>query len=116
MYEVYDKIAPHFSHTRYKAWPMIQSFLNEDLEDGDIVMDIGCGNGKYMGVNPKLHMIGTDRSMGLIETASDKNEDFQLFGADSLYLPVRASTCDAFISIAVIHHFSNTNIRHRSIS
>jgi len=23
VYEVYDKIAPHFSNTRYKPWPQI---------------------------------------------------------------------------------------------
>jgi ubiquinone/menaquinone biosynthesis C-methylase UbiE len=69
VYEVYDRIAPHFSHTRYKPWPKIEKFLNEELKDGDIVLDIGCGNGKYMGVNPNLLMIGTDRSMGLIKTA-----------------------------------------------
>lgn len=23
VYQVYDKIAPHFSHTRYKPWPKI---------------------------------------------------------------------------------------------
>jgi tRNA (uracil-5-)-methyltransferase TRM9 len=40
------------------------------MKDGDIVMDVGCGNGKYMGVNPNLFMIGTDRSMGLLKTAS----------------------------------------------
>ena len=51
-------------------------------------------------------MIGTDRSMGLIKTASEKNQDYQLFGADSLYLPMRSGVCDGFISIAVIHHFS----------
>lgn len=69
VYEVYDRIAPHFSHTRYKPWPKIEKFLNQELKDGDIVLDIGCGNGKYMGVNPNLLMIGTDRSMGLIKTA-----------------------------------------------
>ena len=51
VYEVYDKIAPHFSHTRYKPWPKIQKFLNQ-LEPGSVVFDVGCGNGKYMGVNP----------------------------------------------------------------
>jgi len=71
------------------------------------VLDIGCGNGKYMGVNPNLFMVGTDRSMGLIKTASEKNQSYQLFGADSLYLPLRSGTFDGFISIAVIHHFSN---------
>ena len=40
VYEVYDKIAPHFSHTRYKAWPKIESFLN-NLPIGSFVADIG---------------------------------------------------------------------------
>jgi len=29
VYEVYEKIAPHFSNTRYKPWPKIAKFLNE---------------------------------------------------------------------------------------
>ena len=68
VYEVYEKIAPHFSNTRYKPWPMIVEHLNS-LPDGSIVADVGCGNGKYLGVNPKLHMIGTDRSFNLIGCA-----------------------------------------------
>jgi hypothetical protein len=28
VYEVYEKIAPHFSNTRYKPWPNIARFLN----------------------------------------------------------------------------------------
>jgi len=27
VYDVYDKIAPHFSHTRYKPWPKVKQFL-----------------------------------------------------------------------------------------
>lgn len=53
VYEVYEKIAPHFSNTRYKPWPNVVKFLNE-LPDCSIVADVGCGNGKYLGVNPKL--------------------------------------------------------------
>lgn len=114
VYEVYDKIAPHFSHTRYKPWPKIEAFLNE-LEPGSLVFDVGCGNGKYLGVNPHLLMVGTDRSIGLLKTAREKEENYQLFAADSLSLPLREETCDAFISIAVIHHFSNDQQRHRAI-
>lgn len=50
VYEIYDKIAPHFSHTRYKPWPKIEKFLT-DLELGSLVADVGCGNGKYLGVS-----------------------------------------------------------------
>lgn len=40
VYKTYEKIAPHFSSTRYKAWPKIEKFLNE-LPFGSIVADIG---------------------------------------------------------------------------
>ncbi len=53
VYDVYEKIAPHFSNTRYKPWPRIAQFL-DSLEIGSIVADIGCGNGKYLGVNKDI--------------------------------------------------------------
>ena len=75
VYEVYEKIAPHFSNTRYKPWPRVQQFL-EELPAGSIVADVGCGNGKYMGVGEdKLFTIGTDRSFNLIELAKKKSEN-----------------------------------------
>ena len=110
VYEVYEKIAPHFSNTRYKPWPKIASFLNSQ-EDGAIVADIGCGNGKYLGVNPKIQMIGTDRSFNLIGCARERNQGFQTFVADSLLLPMRSDSVDSIISIAVVHHFSTDSLR-----
>ena len=35
VYDVYEKIAPHFSNTRYKPWPQVQEFL-ESLPEGSI--------------------------------------------------------------------------------
>ena len=43
VYEVYDKIAPHFSSTRYKPWPRIKEFL-EKIPDGSFVADVGRKN------------------------------------------------------------------------
>jgi len=40
VYKTYEKIAPHFSSTRHKAWPKIASFLT-DLPFGSIVADVG---------------------------------------------------------------------------
>ena len=75
VYDVYEKIAPHFSNTRYKPWPKIADFLN-NLPQGSIVADVGCGNGKYLGVNPNVQMIGTDRSFNLIGCARERNLNF----------------------------------------
>ncbi|KAK4049912.1 tRNA methyltransferase, has a role in tRNA modification [Microbotryomycetes sp. JL221] len=45
---VYDLIAQDFSRTRHSRWPFVERFL-DSLEPGSIVLDAGCGNGKYLG-------------------------------------------------------------------
>ena len=66
VYDVYEKIAPHFSNTRYNPWPKVENFLRE-IEKGSFVADIGCGNGKYLGCNSEIFTVGTDRSFNLID-------------------------------------------------
>jgi alkylated DNA repair protein alkB family protein 8 len=66
VYDVYEKIAPHFSNTRYKPWGKVQEYL-ESLPPGTLNLDIGCGNGKYLEINKEnIFTIGTDRSFNLI--------------------------------------------------
>jgi ubiquinone/menaquinone biosynthesis C-methylase UbiE len=59
VYKVYDFIAPHFSETRYKPWPVVVQFL-ESFQKYSFIADVGCGNGKYFGVNPNIEMFGSD--------------------------------------------------------
>lgn len=40
VHSVYEKIAPYFNDSRYRAWPKVRQFL-VDLEPGSIVADIG---------------------------------------------------------------------------
>ena len=114
VYEVYEKIAPHFSHTRYKPWPKVVEFLSS-LPKFSVVGDVGCGNGKYLSSVQDLITIGTDRSFNLSKIAFDKNPKSNLFVADSLELPLKDNCLDAAISIAVIHHFSNDKMRLKAI-
>jgi alkylated DNA repair protein alkB homolog 8 len=115
VYEVYEKIAPHFSKTRYKPWPKVQEFL-ESLPEGSINCDVGCGNGKYLGVNNKnIFSIGTDRSFNLIGIARELNPGSQNFVCNSLNLSLRSNAFDSVISIAVIHHFSTKVLRIKAI-
>lgn len=114
VYKTYDKIAPHFSSTRYKAWPKIEAFL-KGLEKWSIVADIGCGNGKYLGVNPDLLMLGSDRSVSFVEICKNRDSNTQVFSADGLKLPLRSETVDHTISVAVVHHFSTRQLRIQAI-
>lgn len=76
VYEVYEKIAPHFSKTRYKPWPKVDEFMNS-LDSGSIVLDVGCGNGKYLGCNAaNLFNVGTDRCFNFIDICKEKNINY----------------------------------------
>ncbi|KAK2055648.1 S-adenosyl-L-methionine-dependent methyltransferase, partial [Colletotrichum caudatum] len=145
VHTVYEAIAPHFSSTRYKPWPLVASFLLS-LPPGSVGLDAGCGNGKYIGVNPALYIIASDRSANLVSlarnyqpphfesggggggTSNKKNKnkdkdkegavtlDNQVLVADSLALPYRAGAFDFAISIAVIHHMSTRERRRAAVA
>ncbi|XP_041653192.1 probable tRNA methyltransferase 9B [Cheilinus undulatus] len=112
VHSVYDKIAPYFNDSRYKAWPKVRQFLL-DLEPGSIVADIGCGNGKYLHINQEVFKLGCDVCRPLVDFAWSQGHEVQM--CDSLQLPYRDSCFDAVLSIAVIHHLSTKERRIRAI-
>lgn len=111
VHEVYNEIASHFSLTRYKPWPIVEKFLLGQ-PDYSIGIDVGCGNGKYMGVNKKLMIVGSDHSDGLVGCAQEiSHGQYLLCVADGLNLPHENGRFDFAISIAVIHHFATEERR-----
>lgn len=112
VHHVYDAIAPHFSSTRFAKWPKVASFLSS-LPSGSLVLDAGCGNGKYLGLNQDCYFIGCDISPSLIKICSDRGHEVMV--ADAVNLPYRTGFGDAAISIAVLHHLSTENRRRKAI-
>ncbi|CAL9683877.1 unnamed protein product [Knipowitschia caucasica] len=112
VHQVYDAIASHFSSTRHSPWPRVCDFLRA-LPPGSVLADVGCGNGKYLGVNPQVAAMGCDRSSGLTHICAERG--FQVFVSDALSVPLRTASCDACISIAVIHHFSTPKRRIEAV-
>lgn len=114
VYDVYNKIAPHFSSTRYKPWPQVAKFL-DSLPEHSLVADDGCGNGKYLKYteDSNLIMMGTDISENLLKICKERG--CEVFTGDSLLLPIKSNTFDHVISIAVLHHFSNNLQRKRAL-
>ncbi|KAG0642539.1 S-adenosyl-L-methionine-dependent methyltransferase [Tuber brumale] len=109
VHQVYENIASHFSATRFKPWPIVENFLR-DLPIGAVGLDVGCGNGKYLMVNPDVFIVGSDRSPSLIGIAHGREIQDSIV-ADALDLPHPDSRFDFAISIAVIHHFSSPERR-----
>ncbi|KAK6246108.1 Methyltransferase type 11 - like 10 [Theobroma cacao] len=112
VHRVYDAIAPHFSSTRFAKWPKVAAFL-ESLPTGSLILDAGCGNGKYLGLTPSCYFIGCDISAPLIKICADKGHEVLV--ADAVNLPYRTNFGDAAISIAVLHHLSTEDRRKKAI-
>lgn len=53
VHRVYDEIANHFSETRHSPWPQVEEFVRS-FAVGDVLLDVGCGNGKYLALNENI--------------------------------------------------------------
>lgn len=114
VHAIYEQIASHFSSTRYKPWPIIERFLRA-LHPGSIGLDVGCGNGKYLAVNPDIFILGSDRSTNLVSIAA-RHQPHAVLVADILNLPHARGEFDFAVSIAVVHHLSTAERRVEGVS
>ncbi|XP_053685733.1 alkylated DNA repair protein alkB homolog 8 [Sabethes cyaneus] len=113
VHKVYNEIAKHFSETRHSPWPRVLAFLNS-LPVGSIMLDVGCGNGKYLSDNERITGLGCDRSDELLKVCTSRG--LNVLQCDCLALPFRSASVDACISIAVIHHLATDERRQRAIT
>ncbi len=52
--KVYNEIADHFDCTRHSRWRGVDEFL-ATLDTHSLVLDVGCGNGKYLTTDMQTH-------------------------------------------------------------
>ncbi|KAG9009919.1 tRNA methyltransferase, has a role in tRNA modification [Tulasnella sp. 427] len=129
VHQVYDKIAPHFSQTRYKPWPLISKFLSS-IAPGSIGIDSGTGNGKYLPLDNggSIFTVGLDRSVNLLKLARfdgkqqearsgalEQGKEREVVLGDALDVPWRAGAFDYAISIATIHHLVTHDRRKKAV-
>jgi alkylated DNA repair protein alkB family protein 8 len=107
----YDNIAEDFSSTRYKKWPKVEAFL-KDLPSDSLLLDVGCGNGKYLD-NPTTYNIGCDLSLNLLKIC--KSKGFEVVLCDMTRLPFRCEVFDNVICIAALHHVISEKRRQKCI-
>jgi alkylated DNA repair dioxygenase AlkB/SAM-dependent methyltransferase len=143
VHAVYDAIATQWHHTRGKRgvlWPSATQFV-QNLSEGSIVADVGCGDGKYFPAiwEAGSYVIGTDISLPLLLTSFDESSSATSIDpnvpdsrrvsphrkalqkrpavavADCMSVPLRNDSCDAAICIAVMHHLSTIDRRIRCL-
>ncbi|KAF8514061.1 S-adenosyl-L-methionine-dependent methyltransferase [Gautieria morchelliformis] len=119
VHKIYDQIAPHFSSTRYKPWPIIADFI-ASLPPGSVGLDSGTGNGKYLPLpldRPNsIWTIGLDRSRNLLQIAQNAGgKRREVVWGDALEAGWRLGVFDYAISIATIHHLATPTRRRMAI-
>jgi ubiquinone/menaquinone biosynthesis C-methylase UbiE len=115
--EDYNLIAKEFSATRKEVWEELR-FLFENLKEGEKVLDLGCGNGRWYNLfkEKKVDYFGIDNSEKLIEIAKENFPSAKFFVGDALNLPFQDNFFDKIYSIALFHHIPSGEFRTRVLS
>jgi len=110
--ENYNLIAKEFSTTRKDIWEEL-SFLFKDLKEGEKILDLGCGNGRWYKIfkEKKVDYFGLDNSEKLIEIAKENFPEAKFFVGDALNLPFPDNFFDRVYAIAILHHIPSENLR-----
>jgi len=115
----YQEIAGQFNVTRKKhGWPELEE-LTKNIESGDNILDVGCGNGRLLDVlvGKKINYLGVDNSQKLIEIAKKNYPNFNFLVADILELTkVINKKFDYIILVAVFHHLPGQELRLKAFS
>ena len=110
--QVYDKIGEHFNTNRVRVWPLVREYL-DNMSTDNMILDIGCGNGKNMFYRKDLNITGIDFSQVLLDIVKQK-------GGSASYgllqnIPHIDESFNNFICIAAYHHLDNDNDRKKSL-
>ncbi len=115
----YNKIAPHFSSTRYAFnWPRVVKAIEIlAIPPKSKVLDLGCGNGRATEILSKNgnKYTGLDISEDLIGFARERHPEVKYFVGDLLDAPFPSKSFDYVISLATLHHIPSAEKRLQAL-
>ncbi len=109
----YENIAKDFASTRKVFWEEL-SFLGDYIKDNDKILDLGCGNGRFLEVIGKKNIdyTGIDSSESFIKAAKNTYGNIGHFvHGDALRLPFKDNEFDVVVSFGVLHHIPSKKLR-----
>lgn len=113
--EDYNKVAAHFSSSRYAFnWPrVIGAIKNLEIKSGSRVLDLGCGNGRAVNLLKSFNIdyVGLDISEELTKIAQKKYPKDEFIVSNLLDTPFSDNKFDYVISLATLHHIPSEEQR-----
>jgi ubiquinone/menaquinone biosynthesis C-methylase UbiE len=119
----YNLIAKEWDLSRLRP-SQLKINLISDVEEGEMVLDIGCGNGlmvPYL-LDKGAYYVGVDIAENLTDIAKDRYKEaiasgrVQFVTGEATELPVRDGEIDVAISFAVLHHLPSVKMREQFFS
>lgn len=109
----YDEIAADFSQTRSYVWE--SKAFGECTQDGEKVLDLGCGNGKLAELfqEKPIKYVGCDNSEELLKIARQKYPDREFVLTDGIKMPFADNEFDRIFCLAVLHHIPGGELREK---
>jgi ubiquinone/menaquinone biosynthesis C-methylase UbiE len=111
--EDYNLIADDFSRTRDETWDEMFFLFENFLKPGDKVLDLGCGNGRWVKLFQTYNVdyVGIDSSLRLIEIAKKNYPNARFQVEESLNLSFPDNWFDKVYTIAVFHHIPSEEFK-----
>ncbi len=118
----YCSIAPQFSQSRSKSWADCTA-LARHVNDGDRVLDVGCGNGRLLQSleSKNISYTGVDSNPEFIEIARERygadGHTFAIGNMTSLdaISELSGATFDTVFCIAALHHLPTEKLRLQAL-
>ena len=113
----YNQIAINYDQARPEPWAEMKFLANDFLKDGDRVLDLGCGAGRFYEFlkDKNIKYTGLDNSEKFIKIARAKYPQLQFLLGDALNLPFPNNYFDKVYSIALLHHIPSRQARLKII-
>lgn len=111
--QFYDIIAVEFDKTRVRLWNCVKLFMDR-FPSNSLILDVGCGNGKYMNYRNDITMKGIDISAELVKICNNKG--FDVIKGSMTDIPFNDNTFDGIICVASYHHLTNDYDRKKTLN
>jgi SAM-dependent methyltransferase len=109
----YNLMADEFDKTRVRLWECVKEYL-DSFKSNSIILDVGCGNGKYMNYRDDLIIKGVDISIELVKICRNKGFDVCQGNMTNLY-EFDDNTFDGLLAVASYHHLDNEEDRKKAL-